>query len=206
MAHRGEVTKLRWAAALLNAVALLSLAFALAACGPARPQFEGVDITGADYAHDFHLTDADGKPHSLADYRGKLVVMFFGYTQCPDVCPTTMSDLKSVMQRLGPDADRVQVLFVTLDPERDKPALLAQYVPAFDRRFVGLYGDEATTARTAKEFKIFYQRVPGPTPTSYTLDHTAGTYVFDTQGRIRLFLRQGQSASSITHDLKQLLS
>lgn len=197
---------MRRVAALSNAFALFSIAFFLAACGPAKPQFDGVDITGANYAHDFHLTDASGRARSLADYRGKLVVMFFGYTQCPDVCPTTMSELKSVMKQLGPDADRVQVLFVTLDPGRDTPALLAQYVPAFDPRFVGLYGDDATTARTAKEFKVFYQRVPGPTPTSYTLDHTAGTYVFDTQGRVRLFLRQGQSASSITHDLRQLLS
>ena len=186
-------------------LAVLFVLVALAACSQGKPQFEGVDITGADYARDFHLIDANGKPRSLADYRGKLVVMFFGYTQCPDVCPTTMSDLKSVMQVMGPDADRVQVLFVTLDPERDKPALLAQYVPAFDPRFAGLYGDEATTARTAKEFKVFYQRVAGPTATSYTFDHTAGTYVFDTEGRIRLFLRQSQGAASIAHDLKQLL-
>ncbi len=189
-----------------KALVFVSMVSALAGCGPGKPQFEGVDITGANYAHDFHLIDASGATRSLADYRGKEVVMFFGYTQCPDVCPTTMADLKAVMQMLGPDADRVQVLFVTLDPERDKPALLAQYVPAFDPRFVGLYADDATTARTAKEFKVFYQRVPGPTPTSYTFDHTAGTYVFDTGGRIRLFLRQGQSASSIAHDLKQLLS
>ncbi len=207
--HRSAVARSGFVASLLKAVGLFllaSLAFALAGCTPGKPQFEGVDITGANYAHDFHLTDASGKPRSLADYRGKLVVMFFGYTQCPDVCPTTMSDLKTVMQALGSDADRVQVLFVTLDPERDKPALLAQYVPAFDPRFVGLYADEATTARTAKEFKIFFQRVPGPTPTSYTFDHSAGTFVFDSQGRIRLFLRQGQGAASITHDLKQLLS
>ena len=189
-----------------KALVFVAMVLALAGCGPGKPQFEGVDITGANYAHDFHLIDASGAPRSLADYRGKEVVMFFGYTQCPDVCPTTMADLKAVMHMLGPDADRVQVLFVTLDPERDKPALLAQYVPAFDPRFVGLYADEATTARTAKEFKVFYQRVPGPTPTSYTFDHTAGTYVFDTDGRVRLFLRQGQSARSIAHDLKQLLS
>ena len=190
----------------LKALAVVTMVCALTACGPSKPQFESVDITGANYAHDFHLIDAGGKPRSLADYRGKEVVLFFGYTQCPDVCPTTMAELKTVMQILGPDADRVQVLFVTLDPERDKPALLAHYVPAFDPRFVGLFADEATTAQTAKEFKVFYQRVPGPTPTSYTFDHTAGTYVFDTNGRIRLFLRQGQSASSIAHDLKQLLS
>lgn len=177
----------------------------LAACTPAKPQFESVDMTGADYARDFALVDAGGKPRTLADYRGKVVVVFFGYTQCPDVCPTTMAELKTVMQSLGADADRVQVVFVTLDPERDTPALLAQYVPAFDKRFVGLYGDAAATARTAKEFKIFYQKVPGPTPTSYTLDHTAGSYVFDSDGRVRLFVRQGQSAAAITHDLKILL-
>ena len=193
-----------WRSALASVLGAMSLA--LAGCSADKPQFEGVDITGADYAKDFRLTDASGAPRSLADYRGKAVVMFFGYTQCPDVCPTTMVELKSVMAALGKDADRLQVLFVTLDPARDTPALLAQYVPAFDPRFVGLYGDAETTARTAKDFKVFYQQVPGPTPTSYTLDHTAGSYVFDPQGRLRLFLRQGQPASSVTHDLKILLS
>ena len=185
---------------------LLWAALVLGGCSPAKPQFEGVDITGADYAKDFHLTDVAGKPRSLADYRGQVVVLFFGYTQCPDVCPTTMAELHSVMRILGPDADRVQVLFVTLDPARDTPALLAQYVPGFDPRFVGLYGDDAITAQTAKDFKVFYQRVPGPTATSYTLDHTAGSYVFDPQGRIRLFLRQGEPVASVAHDLKILLS
>lgn len=192
--------------AVLFAALTLASALVVAGCAPAKPQFEGVDITGADYAKDFHLTDASRKARSLADYRGKAVVLFFGYTQCPDVCPTTMAELHGVMQSLGRDAERVQVLFVTLDPARDTPELLARYVPNFDPRFVGLFGDEATTAQTAKDFKIFYQRVPGPTPTSYTLDHTAGSYVFDPQGRIRLFLRQGQPAASVTHDLKILLS
>ena len=178
----------------------------LSGCGASKPTFQSVDVTGADYARDFQLTDATGKPRSLADYRGKVVVMFFGYTQCPDVCPTTMAELKTVMQSLGKSADQVQVLFVTLDPSRDTPALLAQYVPAFDPRFVGLFGDDATTAKTAKDFKIFFQRVPGPTPTTYTLDHTAGSYVFDPEGRIRLFIRQGQTSESIAHDLKQLLT
>ena len=199
-----DSTVRRWVGAglALGVAVLLSIG----GCSPAKPQFEGVDITGAEYAHDFHLTDPSGKPRSLADYRGKAVVLFFGYTQCPDVCPTTMTELQSVMRALGPDADRVQVLFVTLDPARDTPALLSQYVPAFDPRFVGLFGDEAATLQVAKDFKVFYQRVPGPTPTSYTLDHTAGSYVFDPQGRIRLFLRQGQSAASVAHDLKILLS
>ena len=178
----------------------------LAACAPSRPVFEGVDITGADYAKGFQLKDASGATRTLADYRGKAVVLFFGYTQCPDICPTTMVELKSVMQQLGKDADRVQVLFVTLDPARDTAALLSQYVPAFDSRFVGLLSDEATTARTAKDFKIFYQVVPGPTPTSYTLDHTAGSYVFDANGQVRLFFRPGQTAASMTHDLRLLLA
>lgn len=191
---------------LLGVGLLLVAALVLDGCSSAKPQFEGVDITGADYAKDFHLTDPSGRPRSLADYKGKVVVLFFGYTQCPDVCPTTMAELHTVMGTLGPDADRVQVLFVTLDPARDTPALLAQYAPAFDPRFVGLFGDEAMTAKTAKDFKVFYQRVPGPTPTSYTLDHTAGSYVFDPQGRIRLFLRQGQPAAAVAHDLKILLS
>ena len=190
----------RWTGVLLAASVLVG------ACVPAKPQFASVDITGADYARDFHLFDAQGRGRSLADYRGKAVVLFFGYTQCPDVCPTTMAELQGVMQALGPDAERVQVLFVTLDPARDTPDLLAQYVPGFDRRFVGLYGDEAATVRTAKDFKVFFQRVPGATPTTYTLDHTAGTYVFDPQGRIRLFIRQGQAAATVVRDLKQLLT
>lgn len=177
----------------------------MSACTPAKRQFESVDITGADYARDFHLKDVEDRPRRLADYHGKIVVLFFGYTQCPDVCPTTMADLKAVMQAMGADADRVQVLFVTLDPARDTPALLRQYVPSFDPRFVGLRGDEATTAQTAKDFKVFYQRVDGPNPASYTYDHTAGSYVFDPDGRIRLFLRQGQTVAAVTHDLKLLL-
>jgi protein SCO1/2 len=189
----------------LGQVIVAMLVVVAASCGSSVPQFESVDITGADYAHDFHLTDMTGRPRSLADFRGKVVLIFFGYTRCPDVCPTTMADLKAVMQKLGPDADRVQVLFVTLDPARDSAALLSQYVPAFDPRFVGLRGDEAATAQTAKEFKVFYQKVPGATPDGYTLDHTAGTYVFDPSGHIRLFIRQGEAPPAVTHDLKLLL-
>ncbi len=183
------------------------LSAALAACGSHRPaQFDSVDITGADYARDFHLTDAAGRPRSLADYRGKVVLLFFGYTQCPDVCPTTMADLKTVMQTLGPGADRVQVLFVTLDPARDTPALLSQYVPSFDPRFVGLRGDDASTAQAAKDFKVFYQKVPGTTPGSYSLDHSAGTYVFDPSGRVRLYVRPGEKPAEIAHDVELLLA
>lgn len=171
-----------------------------------NPSFQNTDVTGLDYAKDFSLPDFNGKQRTLADFRGKAVVMFFGYTQCPDVCPTTMSEMASVMQKLGPLADRVQVLFVTVDPERDTPELLSKYVPAFDRRFLGLVGDKAATEKVAKEFKIFYQKVPGKTPGSYTIDHTAGSYVFDPQGRLRLFIRNGQSADTIEHDLRLLLS
>lgn len=172
----------------------------------AKASFKNTDVTGLDYAKDFALPDFNGKMRSLSDFKGKAVVVFFGYTQCPDVCPTTMAEMATVMQQLGPLADKVQVLFITLDPERDTPELLAKYVPAFDPRFLGLVGDKAATDKVAKEFKVFYQKVPGKEPGSYTMDHTAGSYVFDPQGRIRLFVRHGQGAEAIVHDLKLLLS
>ena len=188
---------------------LLALACLLAACGDkgaAKPAFKNTDLTGLGYAREFALTDHHGQPRTLADFKGKVVLMFFGYTQCPDVCPTTMAEMAAVMQELGPQADQVQVLFVTLDPERDTQALLAQYAPTFDRRFLGLRGDAAATAKVAKEFKVFYAKVEGKTPGSYTVDHTAGSYVFDREGKIRLFIRHGQGAAPITHDIKLLLS
>ena len=184
----------------------------LAACdrlgfgGKPAEAFINTDVTGLGYAKDFALTDHTGKPRTLADFKGKAVVIFFGYTQCPDVCPTTMVEMANVMKELGPQADKVQVLFVTVDPERDTQALLAQYVPAFDPRFIGLYGDLPATEKVAKEFKVFYQKVPGKTPGSYTMDHTAGSYVFDPAGNIRLFVRHGQGPEPIVHDLKLLLS
>jgi protein SCO1/2 len=188
--------------------ALCAAVLALSACGEkAEPvAFQNTDVTGLAYGKDFSLHDHNGKLRTLADFKGKAVVVFFGFTQCPDVCPTTMMEMSNVMQALGPDADRVQVLFITVDPERDTAALLSQYVPAFDKRFLGLRGDLAETDKVAKEFKVFYQKVPGKTPGSYTMDHTAGSYVFDPQGRIRLFIRHGQSVESITHDLKILLA
>ena len=193
--------------AWLLAVVVAGLLFA---CTPAPVPFANTDISGIDYAHDFALTDQNGKARTLADFHGKVVVVFFGYTQCPDVCPTTMADLAAAMQQLSAeDASRVQVLFITLDPERDTPALLAAYVPAFDKRFLGLYGTLAQTAAVAKEFKVFYEKVPGPTPTSYTLDHTSGSYVFDPDGHVRLYLhnREGTDpvVAPIVHDLKLLL-
>jgi len=183
------------------AVALL---IGLAGCGPSGSSFKNADITGADYGRDFRLTDHTGKTRTLADFRGKVVVMFFGYTQCPDACPTTMLELKQVIEQLGPDGKRVQVLFVTIDPERDTPQLLAQYVPAFDPDFIGLYGDGETTAKTAKDFRIFYQKAAGSRQGIYTMDHTSGSYVFDPQGRLRLFVRHGAAANLAT-DIRTLL-
>lgn len=168
--------------------------------------FKNTDLTGLPYAKDFALTDHHGQPRTLADFKGKVVVVFFGFTHCPDVCPTTMAEMANVMQQLGPQADRVQVLFISVDPERDKPELLAKYVPAFHPSFLGLVGDQAATEQVAKEFKAFYQKVPGKEAGSYTVDHTAGSYVFDPQGRIRLFIRHGQGTEPIVHDLKLLLA
>ena len=191
--------------------AACALTVSIAACDklPGKQQqvaFQNTDVTGLDYAKGFALTDHTGKPRTLADFKGKVVVVFFGYTQCPDVCPTTMAEMASVMQKLGPRADQVQVLFITLDPERDTQQLLASYVPAFDKRFIGLRGTPEQTAKTAKEFKVFYAKVPGSDPNSYTIDHTAGSYVFDRDGRLRLFIRHGQGPDPIVHDLRQLLS
>jgi len=197
------MTRLR---SFLPAALLAFSTLMLAACQGNTEKFVNTDVTGLDYAKDFALTDHNGKPRTLADFKGKAVVMFFGYTQCPDVCPTTMAEMANVMKELGPQADKVQVLFVTVDPERDTPLILSQYVPAFDKRFLGLYGDAAATAKVAKEFKVFFQKVPGKTPGSYTMDHTAGSYVFDPQGHIRLFVRHGQGSEPIVHDLKLLLS
>ncbi len=183
---------------------LISAALALAGCNASGPSFKNADITGADYGKDFALTDHTGKKRTLADFRGKVVVVFFGYTRCPDVCPTTLAELRAVKEQLGEDGKKLQVLFVTVDPERDTPKLLANYVPAFDPSFLGLYGDPAATAKVAKDFKVFYQKVPGKTPESYTVDHTAGSYVFDAQGRLRLFARYGNAANLVA-DIRTLL-
>jgi protein SCO1/2 len=188
--------------------ALFVLALALLGCDKVAQKpvtFNNVDITGADYARDFNLTDHTGKMRSLADFKGKIVFLFFGYTQCPDVCPTTMAEMATVMKSLGPDASKVQVLFVTVDPERDTQELLAQYVPAFDPSFIGLRGDAAATAAVGKEFKIFYAKTAGSTPESYSVDHTYGSYVFDQNGKIRLFVRHGKGPAPILQDIKLLL-
>jgi protein SCO1/2 len=188
----------------MKSLLALLAALLLAACDGA-PKFNSVDITGANYARELALTDHTGSRRTLADYRGKVVVVFFGYAQCPDICPTTLSDMAQVKRKLGADGERLQVLFVTVDPERDTPTVLAQYVPSFDPTFVGLHGSADDIAKAAKEFKVFYQKVPGKTPTSYTIDHTAGSYVFDKEGRVRLFVKHGQSVDEIAADLKRLL-
>ncbi len=186
-------------------LALVAAALALSACGPPSPAFKGSDVTGSAFGRDFALVDFDGKPRTLADYRGKAVVLFFGYTQCPDVCPTTLSTLAEAMKLLGPDADRVQALFVTVDPERDTAELLKEYVPAFDPRFVGLRGDAAQIEAVAKEFRIIFQKVPGRTPETYTVDHSAGIFVFDPAGRLRVYEGHGQPPDVLAHDLRALL-
>jgi len=170
-----------------------------------KPQFELVDVTGAAFGKALDLTDHNGKPRTLADFRGKVVTVFFGFTHCPDACPTTLAEMSQVLRELGPDADKVQVLFVTVDPERDTPQVLSQYVPAFHPSFLGLSGDADATARTAKEFKIFYQKQPLKTG-GYSVDHSAGTYIFDREGRLRLFAPYGKSAAAILHDIRLLLA
>jgi len=182
---------------------LLLVCLVLAGCS--KPQFNNIDISGASYARDFALTDAAGAPRALGDYRGKVVVLFFGYTHCPDVCPTTLAQLAQARRLMGADAGRVQVLFVTLDPDRDTPQLLTRYVRAFDPSFVGLTGTEPQIQAAAREFKVFFQKVAGPAADSYTLDHSSGSFVFDSQGHVRLYLRDGAPADQIAPDLKRLL-
>ena len=185
---------------------LAILCVVLTACSP-KPEFKNIDITGSTaFGKDFSLLDPDGKVRTLADFKGKVVVMFFGYTQCPDVCPTTLPEMQQVMTLLGPQSDKVQVLFVTVDPERDTAEILKQYVPAFDPRFLGLRpADEAALEKVTKDFKIYYKKVPGNKPGSYTMDHTAGSYAFDPEGRLRLYIKHAQGPETLAHDLKELL-
>jgi len=185
--------------------AIVILAALMAACSPGGPEFRATDITGATFGREIALTDTAGKARTLADFKGKAVVVFFGFTQCPDICPTALSTLAQTMKQLGKDADRVQVLFVTIDPERDTPELLAQYVPAFDPRFLGLTGDAAAIDKVAKEFKVIYRKVPGKTADTYTMEHSSGTFVLDPQGRPRLYAAHGTGADAFAHDLRELL-
>ncbi len=186
----------------------LAITILIAACSSndSKPAFKNIDITGAEYARSFSLNDFDGKARTLADFKGKAVAIFFGYTQCPDVCPTALAELAKVRAGLGKDADKLQVMFITIDPERDTAQVLKSYLANFDKTAIGLVGNAEQTAATAKEFKVFYAKVPGTTATSYTMDHTAGSYVFDTQGRIRLFVRHGTDPQFLINDLKQLIN
>ena len=186
------------------ACALVLVAY-LVGCDRGGPQFQLTDVTGATFGKSLELTDHNGQRRTLADFRGKVVAIFFGFTHCPDACPTTMVELANVARELGPDADKLQVLFITVDPERDTPAVLKQYVPAFHPSFLGLYGTPEETGRVAKEFKIFYQKQPQKTG-GYSVDHSAGTYIIDRQGRLRLFAQYGAGAPALLHDVRILLA
>ncbi|MCM2289175.1 MAG: SCO family protein [Sulfuritalea sp.] len=189
----------------LLATLFFSLALLLAGCSEQK-QFVSTDLSMVDWGKDFRLTDHNGQPRSLGDFKGKAVVLFFGYTQCPDVCPTTLSIMRDAMTLLGDDAKRVQVLFATVDPARDTPQLLAQYAPSFHPSFLGLYADEKTIATTAKDFKVFYAKQPGKTPDTYSIDHSTGSFAFDPQGKLRLLLRHGETPANVAADLKLLLA
>lgn len=191
----------------MKVILALVLTLVLAACNPAPepPVFQATDITGAAFARDFKLTDHNGQTRTLASFKGKVVAIFFGYTHCPDVCPTTLSDFAAALKQLGPQADQVQVLFVTVDPQRDKPELLKQYVPAFDPRFLGMTTDEAGLKALAKEYKVVYQKTSVKGADNYLIDHSAGTYIYDTESRLRLLIPYGSSPDLIAQDLKTLL-
>lgn len=186
--------------------------FSLAACNTSQggnaddaSGFVGTDITGADFPKPLTLIDHTGKLRTMSDFKGKAVILFFGFTHCPDVCPTTMLDLKNAMKLLGDKADKVQVLFVTVDPKRDTQEVLAQFVPSFDKRFIGLRGSLQETAETLGNFKIYYLEIPGKTATDYSIDHSAGMYAFDTEGKVRLYLGYGQKPADIASDISKLL-
>jgi protein SCO1 len=185
---------------------LFSLAAGLlVACSGDKPQFSAIDVTGADYAKDFALTDHNGQPRSLKDFSGKVVVLFFGYTQCPDVCPTSMTELAEVKKLLGADGDKLQGLFVTVDPARDTPEVLKNYMTNFDPTFLALYAAPEALAVIAKDYKVYYKKSEGKTATSYTMDHSAGSYIYDTQGKLRLYTRYGSGAQAMASDIKLLL-
>ena len=179
---------------------------ALISCSPeAKPQFKSIDLTGADYAKDFSLPDQNGQTRSLKDFSGKIVVVFFGFTQCPDVCPTTLAELAQIRQMLGADSDKLQAVFITVDPDRDTAELLKAYMGNFDPSFVALRPSPDQLAKLAKDFKVFYKKVEGKTPGSYSMDHSAGSYVFDTRGHVRLYSRYGAGAEVLASDIKLLL-
>ena len=190
---------------LAGAMALLLAGGLLAACSPEKPQFKSIDLTGADYAQGFSLADHNGKQRTLQDFAGKVVVVFFGFTQCPDVCPTSMAELAQVRQLLGPDGDKLQAIFITVDPERDTAELLKAYMGNFDPSFVALRPTPEQLPQIAKDFKVYYKKVDGKSPGSYSMDHSAGSYVFDGKGRIRLYNRYGTGAEALASDVRLLL-
>lgn len=199
MLKRNTLKKIAIGALWVGAAGIFS------ACSPKGPKFQGVDLTGAEYGRDLPLTDQFGKERSIKDFAGKVVVVFFGYTQCPDVCPTSMSELAEVKRSLGADGDKLQGIFVTVDPERDTPEMLKGYMASFDPSFIALRGTPEQLAAVAKDFKIYFKRVDGQTPTSYTMDHSAGSYVYDTKGRLRVYHRYGAGAQSLAADVRALL-
>ena len=197
-------TAFRWLLVFIVAALAVFIAGCNRAGDAAAPGFRGIDLTGAPYGRNFRLTDADGRERTLGDYKDKAVLMYFGFVQCPDVCPTALIRAAKVKQLLGADGDKLQVIFITVDPERDTPEVIKAYTAAFDPSFIGLYGDATRTRETADEFKVYYKQVP--TGSSYTMDHSALSYAFDPQGRLRLALRHEQTAEDYAHDLRQLLA
>ncbi|GAB2454597.1 SCO family protein [Comamonas humi] len=193
---------LQWMAKSALAVGAAGL---LAACQKEKASFNAIDLTGADYAKDFSMPDQEGKLRTLADFKGKVVVVFFGYTQCPDVCPTTMLELANVKKQLGAKGEQLQVVFVSVDPERDTPEVLKAYMANFDPSFVGLSGSPEQLAAMAKDFKVYYKKVEGSTPGSYTMDHSAGDYIYDPQGRLRLYSRYGTPGEQLAGDIQKLV-
>ena len=193
---------MKWIAAC---ALIAGVAGTFSACSEQKPSFNSIDVTGATYARDFELTDHNGQLRHIGDFKGKVVVLFFGYTQCPDVCPTTMAELAEVKKALGKDGDKLQGLFVTVDPARDTPEVLKGYMGNFDPTFLALYTTPEKLAELAKDYKVYYKKVDGKTPTSYTMDHSAGSFVYDTQGQVRLFTRYGAGAAALIADIQQLL-
>lgn len=199
MQKRNAIKTIAASALLISASALFS------ACAEKKAEFKGVDVTGAEYARDLPLTDHNGQSRHLKDFAGKVVVVFFGFTQCPDVCPTSMQELAEVKRTLGADGERLQGIFVTVDPERDTADVLKAYMANFDPTFLALRGNAQELAAVAKDFKIYYKKVDGKTPTSYTMDHSAGSYVYDTAGRLRVYHRYGSGAAALAADVATLL-
>lgn len=200
---RQALGRIAMAAATVGVAAIVGIN--LTACTDAKPTFNAVDITGADYAKDFSLTDANGRVRTMADFKGKVVVLFFGYAQCPDVCPTTMAEMAQVKQQLGSEGEKLQVLFVTVDPERDTPDVMKAYMGAFDPSFIALIPTPQQLPALAKDYKVYYKKVEGKTPTSYSMDHSAGSFVYDPQGRLRLYMRYGAGVPAMVTDIRALL-